>query len=89
MLCGDISPMVLGDETSRGGGGVHAFSFLLSMAITRVLRRSFAELLAHGGAALAMHKCVLRESIGRLKKPRRTKYHFNIRLVKVIKLHAL
>ena len=41
-----------------------------SMAITR--RRSFAEPLVHGGAALAMPKCVHRESIGRLKKPRGT-----------------
>ena len=43
-----------------------------SMAITCVRRRSSAEPLAHGGAALAMPKCVHRESIGGLKKPRGT-----------------
>ena len=46
------------------------------MAITRVRRRSFAERLVHGGAALAMPKFVHRESIGRLKKPRGTVAHF-------------
>ena len=51
-----------------------------SIAITHVRRRSFAELLAHGGAALAMPRCVHRESIGMLQKPRgtvayRTKMH--------------
>ena len=43
-----------------------------SMAITRVRRRSFAEPLVHGGAALVMPKFVHRESIGRLKMPRGT-----------------
>ena len=43
-----------------------------SMAMTRVRRRSFAEPLVHGGAALAMAKFEHRESIGTLKKPRGT-----------------
>ena len=42
------------------------------MAITRVRRRSFAKLLAQDCAALAMPNVVHRESIVRLKKPRRT-----------------
>ena len=41
-----------------------------SMAMARVRRRSFVELLVHGGAALALPE--YRESIGRLKKPRGT-----------------
>ena len=41
------------------------------MAITRV-RPLFAELLAHGGAALAMLKIVHRKSIRTLEKPRGT-----------------
>ena len=47
-LFGDISPMVLGDETL--GENFNAMSWW-SMAITRVRRWSFVELLAHGGAA--------------------------------------
>ena len=62
-LFGDISPMVFGVDVPMPWR---------SMAITRVRIRSFAEPLVHGGAALAMPKCVHRESIGRLKKPRGT-----------------
>ena len=77
-LFGDISPMVFGVETSGGNFNARIEIFLdvqmpwRSMAITRVRRRSFAEPLVHGGSALAMPKCVHRESIGRLKKPRGT-----------------
>ena len=39
-----------------------------SMTIAHV-RLTFVLLLAHGGAAQAMPKCVHRESIGMLKKP--------------------
>ena len=60
-LFSDISSMVVGVETS-----VHA------LMMTRVRRRSFAEPLVHGGAALAMPKIENRESIGRLKAPRGT-----------------
>ena len=77
-LLGDISPMVFGVETSGENFNACIEIFLdvpmpwRSMAITRVRRRSFAEPLVHGGAALTMPKCVHRESIGRLKKPRGT-----------------
>ena len=47
-LLGDISPIVLGDETLWEN--FNAMSWW-SMAITRVRRWSFVELLAHGGAA--------------------------------------
>ena len=74
----NISPMLFGVETS-GENFNACIEFFLdvpipwrSMAITHVRRRSFAEPLAHGGAALAMPKCVHCESIGRLKKPRGT-----------------
>ena len=71
---GDISPIVFGAETSGKNFNACIEAFLdvpmpwWSMAITCVRRWSFAELLAHGGAALAMTKYVHRESIGRLKK---------------------
>ena len=77
-LFGDISPMVFGVKTS-GGNFNACIEFFLdlpmpwrSIAITRVRRRSFAEPLVHGGAALAMPKFEHRESIGRLKKPHGT-----------------
>ena len=77
-LFGDISPMVFGVKTS-GENFNACIEFFLdapmpwrSMAITRVRRRSFAEPLVHDSAALAMRKCVPREGIGRLKKPRET-----------------
>ena len=77
-LLGDILPMVFDVETS--GKNVNACIKIFldvpmpwrSMAITRGRRRSFAEPLVHGGAALAMPKFVHRESIGRLKKYRGT-----------------
>ena len=78
VLFGDISPMVFGVKTSGENFNARIEIFLdvpmlwRSMAITRVRRRSFTEPLVHAGAALAMPKCVLRESIGRLKKPRGT-----------------
>ena len=75
-LFGDILPMVFVVETS-GENFNACIEFFLDvpmpwrgMAIIRVRRRSFAEPLVHGGAALAMPKCVHRECIGRLKKPR-------------------
>ena len=77
-LFGDISPLVFGVETSGKNFNTCIEIFLdvpmpwRSMAITRVRRRSFSEPLVHGGAALAMPKCVHRDSIGRLKKPRGT-----------------
>ena len=77
-LFSDISPMVFGVETSAENLNACIKIFLdvpmpwRNMAITRVRRRSFAEPLVHGGAALAMPKFVHRESIGRLKKPRGT-----------------
>ena len=77
-LLGDISPMVFSVETSGENFNACIEIFLdvpmpwRSMAVTRVLRRSFAEPLVHGGAALAMPKFEHRESIGRLKKPRGT-----------------
>ena len=77
-LFGDISLMVFGTETSGENFNACIEIFLdvpmpwQSMAITRVRRRSFAEPLVQGGAALAMPKCVHRESIGRLKKSRGT-----------------
>ena len=77
-LFGDISPMVFGVETSAENFNACIEIFLdvpmpwRSIAITLVRRRSFAEPLVHGGAALAMPKFVHRESIGRLKKPRGT-----------------
>ena len=77
-LFGDISPMLLGVETSGENFNADIDIFLdvpmpwRSMAIIRVRRRSIAEPLVHGGSALAMPKCVHRESIGRLKKPRGT-----------------
>ena len=78
VLFGDISPMVFGVETSGENFNVCIEIFLdvpmpwRSMAITRVRRRSFGEPLVHGGAALAMPKCVHRENIGILKKSRGT-----------------
>ena len=77
-LLGDILSMALGDETSGENFNTCIEVFLdvpmpwLSMTITRVRRWSFAELLAHGGAALAITKFVQRESIGRLEKLRAT-----------------
>ena len=71
-LLGDISPMVLGVETSgeNFNACIEIFIDVLmpwrSLPITRVRRRSFAEPLVHGGAALAMPKFVHRESIERL-----------------------
>ena len=50
----DLSPMVLGDETS-GGNFISR-----SMAIPHLSRRPFAELLAHSGADLVMPKFVHR-----------------------------
>ena len=78
VLFGDISPMVFGVETLGENFNACIEIFLdvpmpwRSMAITRVRRRLFGEPLVHGGAALAMPKCVHRESIGMLKKPRGT-----------------
>ena len=43
-----------------------------SMPMTRVRRRSFAELLVHGAAAMAMLKFEYPESFGMLKTPRWT-----------------
>ena len=40
-----------------------------STTITCVRRRTFAKLLAHGGATLAMSECVHSESIESPKKP--------------------
>ena len=74
-LFGDISPMVFGVETSGENFNACIEIFLdvpMPWRITRVRRRSFAEALVRGGAALAMPKCVHRESIGRLRKPRGT-----------------
>ena len=72
-LFGCTPRMILGDETS-GENFNACIDFFLdvpipwrSMAINRVLRRSFSELLVHGGAALAMPKFVHCESIGRFK----------------------
>ena len=68
--------MVLGVETSEENFNAGIDIFLAvptpwrSMTMTRIRRRSFAELLVHGGASLAMPKLQHRESIGRLKKPR-------------------
>ena len=67
-LLGDISPMVFGVETSGENFSAFIEIFLdvpvpwRSMAITGVRRRSFAEPLVHGGAALAVLKCVHREA---------------------------
>ena len=75
VLFGNISPMVLGDETS-GENFNACIEFVIdiqilwrSMVITCVCRGSFVELLAHGGAVLAMPIFVHRESIGRLSAP--------------------
>ena len=68
-LFGDISPMVFGVETTGENFNACIEIFLnvpmpwRSIAITRVRRRSLAEPLVHGGAALAMPKCVHRVSI--------------------------
>ena len=57
-LFGDISPRVLGDETSEENFNACIDIFLdvpmawRSMAMTRVRCRSFVELLAHGDAQL-------------------------------------
>ena len=67
-LFGDISPMVYGVETSEENFNA-CFDFFLefpmpwrNMAITRVRRRSFAEPLVHGGAALVdAQMCASRE----------------------------
>ena len=70
--------MLFGVETSGENFNACIAIFLAvpmpwrSMAITRVRRRSFAEPLVQGGAALAMPKFGHRESIGRLKKTRGT-----------------
>ena len=94
-LFGDISPMVLGVETSGENFNACIEIFLdvpmpgRSMAITRVRRRSFVEPLVHGGAALAIPKFVHRESIGRLKKPRGTVASVNRSLVTLyLKVHT-
>ena len=61
-LLGDISPMVFGVKTLGENFNACIEIFLdvpmpwRSMAMTRVRRRSFAEPLVHGGAALAMPK---------------------------------
>ena len=74
-LLSDISPMVLGHETSgeNFNACIEFFGDVpmpwWSMTITRRRRWSFAELLAHGGAALAMPKFEHRDSIGKLKRP--------------------
>ena len=66
--------MVFGVETSGEKSNACIEIFInvpmpwRSVAITRVCRRSFAEPLVHGGAALTMPTSVHRESIGRLKK---------------------
>ena len=72
-LFGDISPMVFGVETS-GENFIACIEIFLdvpmpwrSMAITRVRRRSFAEPLVHGGAALAMSKVFIARASGGLK----------------------
>ena len=70
-LFGDIWPMVLVDQTSEENlnACIEIFPEVLmhsrSMAITRVSRRSFAELLVNGGAALALPKFVHPESTER------------------------
>ena len=78
MFADSVSPVVFGVETSGENLNACIEIFLdvpmswRSMAITCVRRRSFPEPLVHGGAALAMPKCVHRESIERFKKPRGT-----------------
>ena len=64
-LFGDRSPMIFDVETSGENYNACIVFFLdvpmpwRSMAKTRVRRRSFAEPLVHGGAALAMPKVLL------------------------------
>ena len=75
---GDISQIALGVEASGENFNACIEIFLdvpmpwRSMAMTRVRRRSFAEILVHVCAALAISKFEHRESIERLKKPRGT-----------------
>ena len=78
-LLGDISQMFFGVKTTGENCNACIKIFLYipmpwrSRAIIGVRRRSFAELLVHGDAALAiMPKFVHCESIGRLKKLRGT-----------------